>query len=56
MPSGCIFAAWGRITFVSKGVHDKGKPAARRGRKARGPPKEVAGLPKPQEGEQGWDQ
>jgi hypothetical protein len=33
---GVFFAAWGRITVVSKGVHDKGKPAARRGRKATG--------------------
>ena len=29
------------------GKTDKGKPAARRGRKAHGPPEEVAGLPKP---------
>src|ERR671913_132369 len=34
----------------------KGKPVARRGRKAYGPPKEVAGLPKRREGpDQGWD-
>ncbi len=31
------------------GKTDKGKPAARRGRKAHGPPEEVAGLPKPKE-------
>ena len=34
----------------------KGKPAARRGRKAYGPRKEVAGLPKrPRHEEQAWD-
>jgi hypothetical protein len=34
---------------------DKGKPAARRGRKAYGPLKEVAGLPNRQERDQGWN-
>jgi len=34
-----------RLIFLGK--TDKGKPAARRGRKAHGPPEEVAGLPKP---------
>jgi hypothetical protein len=36
-----------RLIFLGK--TDKGKPAARRGRKAHGPPEEVAGLPKPKE-------
>jgi hypothetical protein len=35
---------------------DKGKPVARRGRKAYGPRKEVAGLPNRPERDQGWDQ
>jgi hypothetical protein len=34
---------------------EKGKPAARRGRKAYGPLKEVAGLPNRQERDQGWN-
>ena len=34
-----------RLIFLGK--TDQGKPAARRGRKAHGPPEEVAGLPKP---------
>jgi hypothetical protein len=34
---------------------DKGKPVARRGRKAYGPLEEVAGLPNRQEREQGWN-
>jgi hypothetical protein len=34
---------------------DKGKPAARRGRKTYGPLKEVAGLPNRQERDQGWN-
>jgi hypothetical protein len=33
----------------------KGKPVARRGRKAYGPLKEVAGLPNSQERDQGWN-
>jgi len=37
-------------------VIEKGKPAARRGRKAYGPLKEVAGLPNRLERDQGWDQ
>jgi hypothetical protein len=37
-------------------VIEKGKPAARRGRKAYGPLKEVAGLPNRPERDQGWDQ
>jgi hypothetical protein len=38
-----------------RGRDRKGKPAARRGRKAYGPLKEVAGLPNRQEQHQGWD-
>jgi hypothetical protein len=38
------------------GCDRKGKPAARRGRKAYGPLKEVAGLPNRLERDQGWDQ
>ena len=34
---------------------EKGKPVARRGRKAHGPPKEVAGLPNRPERDQGGD-
>src|SRR5918993_4731630 len=34
---------------------DKGKPVARRGRKAYGPLEEVAGLPNRQERDQGWN-
>ena len=34
---------------------DKGKPVARRGRKACGPLKEEAGLPNSQERDQGWN-
>ena len=34
---------------------DKGKPAARWGRKTYGPLKEVAGLPNRNERDQGWD-
>ena len=34
---------------------EKGKPVARRGRKAHGPPKEVAGLPNSPERDQGGD-
>ena len=34
---------------------DKGKPVARRGRKAYGPLEEVAGLPNNQERDQGWN-
>ena len=34
------------LLVVQSCHHDKGKPASRRGRKAHGPPKEVAGLPK----------
>jgi hypothetical protein len=37
-------------------VIEKGKPVARRGRKAYGPLKEVAGLPNRLERDQGWDQ
>jgi hypothetical protein len=36
-------------------MFDKGKPVARRGRKAYGPPKEVAGLPNRQERDPGED-
>jgi hypothetical protein len=36
-------------------VIEKGKPAARRGRKAYGPLKEVAGLPNQPEPDQRWD-
>ena len=37
-------------------VIEKGKPVARRGRKAYGPLKEVAGLPNRPERDQRWDQ
>jgi hypothetical protein len=52
-----------RPTYVSclrsitmPGCDRKGKLAARRGRKAYGPLKEVAGLPNRLERDQGWDQ
>ena len=41
---------------VYRATHDKGKPAARRGRKATDLPKEVAGLPEPKEHGQAWAQ
>jgi hypothetical protein len=34
------------VAWYKTGAHEKGKPAARRGRKATGLQREVAGLPK----------
>jgi hypothetical protein len=42
-------------SITMRGRDRKGKPAARRGRKAYGPLKEVAGLPNRQEQHQVWD-
>ncbi len=47
LPSGCISAAWGRINFVSKGVHEKANPPRGGGAKPTGLCEgEAAGLPK----------
>jgi hypothetical protein len=47
-----------RVRLVAEypAILEKGKPVARRGRKAHGPLKEVAGLPNRPERDQRWDQ